>query len=64
GGMNRGFTKEPYPSPAIQKALSERGVPYIVTADAHRAVDLDGGYGRVTLPAASDTLPLLPLRQG
>ncbi|MDR0910131.1 MAG: histidinol-phosphatase [Spirochaetaceae bacterium] len=44
GGMNRGFTKEAYPSPAIQKALSERGVPFIVTADAHRAVDLDGGY--------------------
>jgi histidinol-phosphatase (PHP family) len=44
GGMNRGWTSEPYPSRDILKALKARGVPFIITSDAHKASDLDGHY--------------------
>jgi histidinol-phosphatase (PHP family) len=57
GGINRGAIKETYPSLPILKLLRERDVPMIVTADAHRAEDLDGHYGlaRETLLAAGYT---------
>jgi histidinol-phosphatase (PHP family) len=44
GGLNRGKTTEPYPSPAILRLLKERDVPIVITADAHRAGHLLGHY--------------------
>jgi histidinol-phosphatase (PHP family) len=44
GGMNRGRTSEPYPSPAALKLLRERNIPVTVTADAHSAGHLGGHY--------------------
>ncbi|MDR1507566.1 MAG: histidinol-phosphatase [Treponema sp.] len=44
GGMNRGLTAEPYPSPAALKLLWERNIPLTVTADAHSADHLGGYY--------------------
>jgi histidinol-phosphatase (PHP family) len=54
GGINRGTIGETYPSLPILRLLKERDVPVIITADAHRAEDLDGHYGlaRETLGAA------------
>jgi histidinol-phosphatase (PHP family) len=45
GGMNRGRINETYPSPAMLRLFREQGVPAVVTADAHRAADLEGHYG-------------------
>jgi histidinol-phosphatase (PHP family) len=44
GGMNRGRTEEPYPSPRLLSLLAKAGVPVIVTADAHSAAHLGGRY--------------------
>ncbi|MDR0449771.1 MAG: histidinol-phosphatase, partial [Treponema sp.] len=44
GGMNRGTVDEPYPSPALLKIFRENSVPALISADAHRAEDLDGHY--------------------
>jgi histidinol-phosphatase (PHP family) len=44
GGLNRGRTTETYPSVPLLRLLLERGVPVIVTADAHQPGDLDGHY--------------------
>jgi histidinol-phosphatase (PHP family) len=61
GGINRGRINETYPSPAFLRQFGERGVPAVITADAHRAEDLDGNYGeaRRTLLAAGYTEHLL-----
>jgi len=45
GGMNRGRTKESYPSLAFLKHFHEHGVPIAINADAHQAEHLDGHYG-------------------
>jgi histidinol-phosphatase (PHP family) len=45
GGMNRGKVSETYPSLAMLRLFRENKVPAIITADAHRAQDLDGHYG-------------------
>jgi histidinol-phosphatase (PHP family) len=45
GGMNRGKVDETYPSPSMLRLFREQGVPALITADAHRARDLDGHYG-------------------
>jgi histidinol-phosphatase (PHP family) len=57
GGINRGWIGETYPSPAFLRQFREQGVPAVITADAHRAADLDGGYAeaRRTLLAAGYT---------
>jgi histidinol-phosphatase (PHP family) len=44
GGLNRGKTTELYPSPDFLRLLREKGVPVIITADAHSAEHLDGHY--------------------
>lgn len=44
GGLNRGKTKDTYPSREILSLLRERNVPVTITADAHRAPDLGGHY--------------------
>ena len=44
GGLNRGITKDCYPSPAFLKLLHEHNVPMVINADAHKAEDLDGHY--------------------
>jgi histidinol-phosphatase (PHP family) len=44
GGLNRGKTTEPYPSPGILGLLKEKEVPIIITADAHCAGHLRGHY--------------------
>ncbi|MDR2028345.1 MAG: histidinol-phosphatase [Treponema sp.] len=44
GGLNRGKTTEPYPSPGILGLLREKNVPIIITADAHRAGHLRSHY--------------------
>ncbi|MDR2158473.1 MAG: histidinol-phosphatase [Treponema sp.] len=57
GGINRGRIDETYPSPAFLREFRKHGVPAIITADAHRAEDLDGNYdeARRTLLAAGYT---------
>jgi len=44
GGMNRGKTAEPYPSAFLLPVFLERGIPMMLSADAHRPEDLDGYY--------------------
>jgi len=44
GGLNRGKTKECYPSLPFLKLFRQHGVPMLINADAHRAEDLDGFY--------------------
>jgi histidinol-phosphatase (PHP family) len=43
-GMNRGYLAETYPSPAILGLLRRHNVPVMISADAHKAGDLDGHY--------------------
>jgi histidinol-phosphatase (PHP family) len=45
GGLNRGKTQELYPGPHFLHCFRAAHVPVIITADAHRAADLDGSYG-------------------
>jgi histidinol-phosphatase (PHP family) len=45
GGLNRGRTVDTYPSASFLRLLREQGARVTVTADAHRAEDLDGHYG-------------------
>jgi len=61
GGMNRGKTKNCYPSPGFLKLLCAQGVPAVINADAHRAEHLDGHYeeARQFLLAAGYTETLL-----
>ncbi|MDR1029402.1 MAG: histidinol-phosphatase [Treponema sp.] len=51
GGLNRSTIAETYPSCALLRLLQGNQVPVIITADAHKAEDLDGHY-----PAARETL--------
>jgi len=44
GGINRGKTSDVYPSPLFLRHFCEFGVPAIITADAHRAEDINGHY--------------------
>jgi len=44
GGMNRGLIAETYPSLEILRLLQQRKVPVMISADAHKASDLDGHY--------------------
>jgi histidinol-phosphatase (PHP family) len=57
GGINRKKITETYPSLSTLRLFRERQVPALITADAHRAEDLDGNYqkGRETLLAAGYT---------
>ncbi|MCL2879272.1 MAG: histidinol-phosphatase [Treponema sp.] len=44
GGLNRGKYADTYPSPSFLRLFRENNVPAVITADAHRAKDLDGHY--------------------
>jgi len=44
GGINRGYITDTYPSLAILRLLHRYKVPVMISADAHRAIDLDGHY--------------------
>ena len=44
GGMIRGFSTEPYPSPDMLKLLQQRNVPLVVNADVHAPDQLGGLY--------------------
>jgi histidinol-phosphatase (PHP family) len=44
GGLNRGKTREIYPSPMLLRMLRERDARVILTADAHCADHVDGHY--------------------
>jgi histidinol-phosphatase (PHP family) len=44
GGINRKKISETYPSIPLLRLFREKGVPVTITADAHRAGDLDGNY--------------------
>jgi histidinol-phosphatase (PHP family) len=61
GGINRKKVAETYPSLSILRLFREHQVPALITADAHRAEDLDGHYqtGREILLAAGYTQHLL-----
>lgn len=61
GGMSRGRINETYPSPAMLKLFREQGVPAIITADAHRALDLESRYGEAleTMRKAGYTVTVL-----
>jgi histidinol-phosphatase (PHP family) len=45
GGLNRKQTRDAYPSAPFLRLFRENQVPVIISADAHRAEDLDGNYG-------------------
>jgi len=49
GGMNRGKTRDCYPSLPFLRLFRENGVPMIINADAHKAEDLDGHYDEARL---------------
>jgi histidinol-phosphatase (PHP family) len=51
GGLNRNKTPDTYPSLPVLRLFREHRVPAVITADAHRAGDLDGHY-----PQARETL--------
>jgi histidinol-phosphatase (PHP family) len=57
GGINRKRIDETYPSVAFLREFRRHGVPALITADAHRAEDLDGNYSEAlrTLLAADYT---------
>jgi len=61
GGMNRGKTKDCYPSHGFLKLFRQQGVPMVINADAHCANHLDGHYedARQSLLAAGYTETLL-----
>jgi histidinol-phosphatase (PHP family) len=61
GGLNRYKLPEPYPSGALLQRLQAKQVPVIITADAHKAEDLDGHYeeARQTLLQAGYTHAVL-----
>jgi histidinol-phosphatase (PHP family) len=44
GGINRGKIRDTYPSLSFLCLFREYNVPVIITADAHRAADIDGNY--------------------
>jgi histidinol-phosphatase (PHP family) len=44
GGINQKRTKDVYPSLSFLKIINENNIPVIITADAHRAKDIDGNY--------------------
>ncbi|MDR0388110.1 MAG: histidinol-phosphatase [Treponema sp.] len=44
GGINRGKTRDAYPSREILAFLREKRVPVTLASDAHRVSDLDGHY--------------------
>ena len=46
GGMNRGYLSEPFPSLSILRILRRRGVPVVISADAHRAAHIAGHYAQ------------------
>ncbi|MDR2662465.1 MAG: histidinol-phosphatase [Treponema sp.] len=45
GGIIRGRTPDPYPSPAMLRLLKERNIPLTINADAHAPDHLGGAYG-------------------
>jgi histidinol-phosphatase (PHP family) len=44
GGLNRGKTRDPYPSPELLLLLKAENVPVTITADAHEPSHLGGHY--------------------
>ena len=46
GGINRGKINDCYPSIPFLKLFRDNGVSMSINADAHRAEDLDGNYGK------------------
>jgi histidinol-phosphatase (PHP family) len=44
GGLNRGKTREPYPSPELLRLLRREGAAMTITADAHEPAHLGGYY--------------------
>ncbi|MDR0448178.1 MAG: histidinol-phosphatase [Treponema sp.] len=44
GGMNRGYSSEPYPSRDTLKLLAEQNVPLVLSADAHTPDQLGKNY--------------------
>jgi histidinol-phosphatase (PHP family) len=44
GGLNRGRTREPYPSPELLRLLRLEGARITITADAHEPAHLGGHY--------------------
>jgi histidinol-phosphatase (PHP family) len=61
GGINRKKITDTYPSLPLLRLFGERRVPALITADAHRAEDLDGHYqaARETLLAAGYTAHII-----
>ena len=45
GGLNRGRTREPYPSMELLRLLRREGARATITADAHEPGQIDGHYG-------------------
>jgi len=46
GAISRGWLTDAYPSPTFRKLLRERGVKFILSADAHAAEALDCAFDR------------------
>jgi histidinol-phosphatase (PHP family) len=58
GGINRNKIQETYPSLSFLGIIKEFKVPVIITADAHRAEDINGNYD-----AALKTLELAGIKE-
>ncbi|MGN0845849.1 MAG: histidinol-phosphatase [Kiritimatiellia bacterium] len=46
GGISRGWMDDAYPSPTFRALLRARGVPFILSSDAHAASGLDCAFDR------------------
>ena len=46
GGISRGWMDDAYPSPQFRAMLRERGVPFVLSSDAHSPAALDCAFDR------------------
>ncbi len=58
GGISRGWMDDAYPSPAFRSLLRNRGVKFVLSADAHSAAALDCAFDRFADAEKWVALPL------
>ena len=50
GAVSRGYLDDPYPSAPFRKLLRDRGVPMLLSSDAHRTTALGAAFERFATP--------------
>ena len=58
GAIARGWMNDAYPSPEFRALLRARGVPFILSSDAHAATAIDCAFDRFAPEAPLDHLPI------